>query len=695
MYACVNKTLDEIEYKTMKPRSHKYKKWGLVCNNTMSFDIETSNGFMKDGVIIPFDKTKIPQYWESYDKVGIMYIWQFAIEDNVFYGRTVDDLITFINELDEYCPYLKFVYVHNLGFEFNAVIRENFIIESLFARKERHPLTCTLQEYFIEFRCSYQLSGLSLDGCVREFKLSNKKLDTLDYLTLRTPKTKLSDNELQYCYNDVLIINEMISKYATEYKGIYNIPLTQTGEVRRDVRKIFAGDIQWLKLCKSLNSFDFEEYMEMCHLLTGGSTHANRLYVNRIINAIIKCFDFSSSYPWTMLHCKFPISKFITAEYDIKYDNPDKYTWIATIEFEDLECIKCNEYLSIHKALSKEKYLSDNGKLVKAKKCKYILTAVDMAIINECYTWENLTIINFKYAVVDYLPDKFRRYILELYNAKTTLKGVPEQADIYQKKKAKINACYGMMLTKIYNDVIKYSDGNWSCEKFNKFLFEQIKEENSKKALQNNFLAMQFGIYVTAWSRMAIYSIINPVDDLIHYHDTDSVYFSDDEVLQIIEEYNSKIPLIHKELAEQLNVDVSMFAPEDIKGIKHPIGIMDFDGEYIEGVYLGAKRYCLRKPNGELKQTVAGVRKGSVTALNDDLRNFNKSLIYDYDESQKLIMTYNERQQKGIVWNKGQYDEWVSYNEFSNNLMPTTYRMNITDDYLKLVEYYQNESEVI
>lgn len=299
----VNKPLSEIKFDKVKPKTKKYKQFvnscGFIDDTPMSFDIETSNGFYKNGVVYPFDKTKGSSFWEDYEKVSIMYIWQFGVKDCVFYGRTIEDLIYFLDDLEEVNPDYKFVYVHNLGFEFNAIIREYFHIEELFARKERHPLYLRLSEYNIEMRCSYQLTNLSLENCVKEYKLNTQKLDTLDYLDIKTPNTELSQSELQYCFNDVLIVNELMSKYRDEYSGLYNVPLTQTGEVRREVRKILSKRKGWNKLCYSLNSFTFEEYCELITAMTGGATHANRLYVNNVIDkgGDIFCFDFREFVP--------------------------------------------------------------------------------------------------------------------------------------------------------------------------------------------------------------------------------------------------------------------------------------------------------------------------------------------------------------------------------------------------------------
>lgn len=696
MYYTVNKSLSEIKTTKIKPRSIKYKEiTDTICNTSMSFDIETSNGFYKNGKVIPFDKRRSPSYWEKFEKVGICYIWQFAIEGNVFYGRYVEDFVDFIDELDYEHPEYKIIYVHNLGFEFNAILRENFDIKEVFAREERHPIYIKLTDYNIEFRCSYKLTNLSLDNCVKEYRLLTKKLvGNLDYLKIRTPKTKLTKEELEYCFNDVLIVNEIIDKYKKEYNGIYNIPLTQTGEVRRDVQKLFSKNIKWLKLCKALNNFNYEQYYNLSkYLLTGGSTHANRLYVNEVLKQPIFCYDFASSYPWVLISKRYPLSCFIETKYNEKYENDYKYSYIVKYKFVNLQCTTENEYLSESKAVSIKKPYSDNGKLISADECIYFLTNIDMKIVRQCYTWDNdkSEILNFQYAINDYLPNEFRRFIVNLYFDKTTLKNVDSMQDLYLKKKQKINACYGMMLTALYNIRVKYDNiKGWDSDKLCESLFYELKEKQDEKSLYSNYLVYHCGIWVTAFARFNLWqNLILPCDDLVQYYDTDSIYGSDKIIIDYVKKYNDTIPKQHKEIAKQLNIEVQMLSPKDVNGKKHPIGLLELDGEYIEGVYMGAKRYALRKKDGTLKQTVAGVRKGSVTALNDDLHNFNKSLIYDYDESQKNIMTYNECQTDGIIWNEGKYDEFVSHNQYSNNLMPTTYQMKISEDYLKLVDYFK------
>lgn len=693
MYISCNKKLCDIDFDTCEVKRGKYKDKTL-CDTAISIDIETSSGFLKNGKIYKFDKRKKPSYWESFEKVGIMYIWQIAIENNIFYGRTVNDLIDFIEELEEVCQSYKFIYIHNASFEFQALLRETFTIKSVFARDVRHPMSVELEDYQIEFRCSYMLTNLALARCVDEYRLKTKKLvGDLNYITIRTPLTKLTQKELSYCFNDVLIVTELINKYKEEYKHIYNIPLTQTGEVRRDLRKILTKKPKWLKLCKALNNVSFEQYVEWCKMFTGGTVHANRIFANQVLKCPIWCYDFGSDYPFQMLTQRYPLSRFVETEYSKKYEDSYKYSYIIHIAVNNLESTKFNEYLSKSKAIILKNPIDDNGKLLKADYCEFKLTNIDYKIFKQCYKGD-IKIISFKYAINDYLPSEICNFIIDLYKAKSTLKGQPNFEDLYMKKKQKLNSCFGMSVTRVICDTIEYIE-DWKTTPLSEKIYYEKLEENNNKSLSSNILPFQIGLWVTAYARQMLWEhFIIPCDDLILYYDTDSIYTHSKEVLQYVKNHNLWAEKQRQETAQRLNISLDDLQPQDIKGKIHKIGDMELDGEYTEGIFLGAKRYCLRsKKDGELHQTVAGVRKGSVKVLKNEIERFKSGLVYDYNNSQKIIMTYLDNQPIGITWNKGQYDEWVSYTKYGVNAMPTTFTIELADNYLKLL--YATRKEVV
>ena len=81
--------LSEIEFHT-----HYFKKKNradIVNDDIMCFDIETSSGFLHKGsnIIEPYTG-KSKKYYEQCKKFAICYVWQFSINDNVFWGRTLE-----------------------------------------------------------------------------------------------------------------------------------------------------------------------------------------------------------------------------------------------------------------------------------------------------------------------------------------------------------------------------------------------------------------------------------------------------------------------------------------------------------------------------------------------------------------------------------------------------------------------------
>ena len=66
---------------------------------------------------------------------------------------------------------------------------------------------------------------------------------------------------------------------------------------------------------------------------------------------------------------------------------------------------------------------------------EFVLTSVDYELFIKLYSYSKIDIIDFRFCRAGYLSDTFRRFILQLYKDKTTLKNVDNMKDIYQNKK--------------------------------------------------------------------------------------------------------------------------------------------------------------------------------------------------------------------------------------------------------------------
>jgi hypothetical protein len=103
----------------------------------------------------------------------------------------------------------------------------------------------------------------------------------------------------------------------------------------------------------------------------------------------------------------------------------------------------------------------DNGRIVKAEKIYTAITDIDYKIIREYYTWEHMHIGTFRRYMRNYLPTEFVSAILDLYEMKTTLKGVSGKEHEYMQGKGMLNAAYGMCVTNPCRDDITYTNDEW------------------------------------------------------------------------------------------------------------------------------------------------------------------------------------------------------------------------------------------
>lgn len=228
-------------------------------------------------------------------------------------------------------------------------------------------------------------------------------------------------------------------------------------------------------------------------------------------------------------------------------------------------------------------------------------------------------------------------------------------------------------------------DGGWSRDELTpEFIDKKLQE------MKESFSTLMYygmGCYITALSRKALMDIClssHEFDRDLIYSDTDSVKYTGNYD-HLFEEYNKKVYQSYLELIKKYpDLTIEMFMPEDVKGVKHPIGYYEDDGLYEEFKTLGAKKYAYRE-NGELHLTVSGVAKTGVTALKDDINNFDKGFIWDYHTSGKLTHFYHDEQPEAdIIDDEGNL--YHSTYKYGIILAPTTYTLGLTDLYEKLID---------
>lgn len=227
-----------------------------IDNTIYSFDIETTSYLILKGKILPAIKylelSKDEQQEAEFR--SCMYIWMFSINDEVYYGRTWDDLKRFLVRLDYYNSNKKIVFIHNLSFEFQY-LKNIFKFKNVVARKKHKVMKCEMEDFNIEIHCTYMMSNCALKQLPEIFKLPvKKKVGDLDYTLLRTLATTLTEKELGYCEYDCLVIYYYIKRELETYNRVDKIPITSTGKVRRELKDLVLTDWNYKnKVKKSIN----------------------------------------------------------------------------------------------------------------------------------------------------------------------------------------------------------------------------------------------------------------------------------------------------------------------------------------------------------------------------------------------------------------------------------------------------------
>ena len=659
----------------------------IYYNLAMSFDIETSSFYEdKNGVIYTNDDYRKLKHSVKAEKKAIMYIWQFAIEENVIIGRTWNDFLYFCKKLYDYLNLKEryiVVYVHNLSYEFQFICKW-FNWVDIFADSERKPIKATTDSHFI-FKCSYRLSGYSLEVLANNLKSHNikKMVGDLDYNLIRNSKTPISKEELKYCENDVLIVTSYIDEQINEFGNIEKIPLTQTGKVRRYVRKQCFQNKEYQYFIKEL-TIEKPEYLMLKNAFMGGFTHCNAMYTQKICHNVTS-YDFTSSYPTVLISEKYPMSK--GKEVFIKNENEllnliKNYCVLVDLQFTNIKTsFMYEQIISYSKCRNVKNPLINNGRIVQADTLTISCTDVDFLNIKDFYKWDNMKIGLCYIYEKNYLPKEFIKTILHLYKSKTELKGVDGKEVEYLHSKELLNSLYGMCVTSIVHDTVNFNGAEWTTENGN--LDEELKNYNTDK---NRFLFYHWGVWCTAYARNNLYTGIKECKDDYIYSDTDSIkIFNADKHKNYFEKYNEWIVQKLEKCLKYHNIPLDYISPKTIKGETKTLGIWDFDGFYTDFKTLGAKRYIYRKDD-KISITVCGLSKKSGREFIENQQKpflfFNDGMFVDCEHTGKMTHTYIDKEIENVITDYLGNQAYYHEKSFIH-LEKTDYLLSLSDMYIK------------
>lgn len=736
--------------------------------NAQAFDTESSNGFQLKGTneVVGFDQEKydngvINEINNVFDEdtaykliiddakpVGIIYLWTYAIEDGqggviVFAGRTWDDYLTFQYKLNQEIKrqsvfgfdsvdrvFEEFeanasknrcynhIFVHNLGHDWQfmrSIFNDEFSNSkrkggSVFARKARKPMKAgmNLNGVNVTYHDTAVLSQKSLKNLAKDcVNCPLEKLDDFDYLTIKTPLDTLTDEELHYACNDVLILVYYIEDEREKAGSIEEIAITQTGKVRKVCKeRVCAQNKDWEYNCSLISkSYTPDEFALRVQLYQGGYTHANSFYVGDVVYC--HAYDFASSYPSCCCNGRFPIFGYDECSVD-EFDELEQqdiedceYRWFAKIKLYNVRSILLNTYWSFSKAIDIKDAVVDNGRIVECSEMTIVAMDLDWYTFKKAYAFDDFEVLKLEKGIADYLPTELVTTMLDYYAKKTSLKGLDDRLSEYQESKEFINAgSYGVFCYKQFSDQISFKDGDWQTESLDENgdeMFYDLVQEISETGL---FGFYDIGITISALARKRLWDLVSGwsdneerskmigsfsgLDERCVYMDTDSLKgcFTDEDT-KAIESYNEWIVERCRKAADYHGISIEMYRPKTIKGKSKQLGILEQEPSGNLKT-LGAKRYVVEH-DGEFECTIAGLPKYAGKAKIKSFDDFTNNTLWTTKESGKVCVYYNDNQDE-LKWIGRDGETYISNDKYGVCLKPVTFDMRLSDEFYNFLK---------
>ena len=648
--------------------------------NIYTFDIETSSYYILDGKVYPAIK-----YDELSDKEkqraikrSHMYIWMFSINDIVYYGRTWNELKLFLKRLDDHIGDTKYVFIHNLAFEFQY-LKSNFHFDEVSARKSHKVISAIMRDYNIILKCSYMMSNVALKYLPKMFNLPvEKKVGDLDYSLIRNPNTPMSEKEFGYCEYDCLVLYHYILKELEVYEDVKHIPSTNTGKVRRELQNLTRTNFKYRRIVKKAINTNPHIYNLLCDAFLGGYTHANWIYADSVLENV-DSYDIASSYPYVLVTQKYPNSEFRPCRIKRREEMSKRLAYLLVVKFKNVKCKYYNNFISASKCRNLRGAKYDNGRLISASEFEMTLTDIDFYFYLDTYDLE-YEILECYYSSMSYLPKTLIEFILDKYVGKTELKGIPEREMEYGRIKGMYNSIYGMSVTNNIRDDVIYDDATGTWEEIpldNDTIIKKLGSEKKKA-----FLSFAYGVWVTAYARDNLLRRVIANDDYVVYCDTDSCKLVEGYDKKVFEDYNKSVEDRINFVCKILKLDVNKYAPSDIKGNKHMMGLFEKECNYKEFITQGAKKYAYIIDD-KIHITVAGVPKAGAKALKS-LDDFRDDFIFSYKDTNKNLVMYTEEQSPVEV------EDYLGLKYLVTDksgccILPNTYKLSKSLDYANLI----------
>lgn len=630
-------------------------------------------------------------------KAAIMYLWAAAIEDGedirYFYGRDSNSLADFVNELSSSIYRLSDMYddpfirefmeasdknkyiarVYNIELDINFQFLRNAISDDIFgkkggvfAREENCPMYAgaEMTKSTIKFFDMNKLiTGSIRDIC--EIEDINIELKDEPEHGIITPKTKIEADDIAYVFQECFVVVSAIKKMRDRYYGMENIPLTQTGAVRRECRASVSK--AWVTNCQKVTaSYDFKTFTDLCRIFIGGSVHANSVYKGALLKNV-RSFDMGSAYPAALVSRKYPVSEW---EDTTEIGNKD-YAYYYIVKFENVRCMLMNTFWPSKKIISGSSIVLDAGNVQSAKSLTLIMTDVDLEIFKSVYHFGSMEILTARRSKLGYMPKGVVELILKHYGKKTELKGTERKAE-YMREKTNCACFYGSFVTRDITDDVVFDKDGWHTFDLTEDGFYKKRDQLAKK--KDLFTIYQIGVWVTAYCREILWNVITKLDSKVVYFDTDCVKgLFEDEDEKVIDDENRNMHDRILNAAKHYGISPEKYMPKF-----KVIGFFEKEKTAEEFKTIGSKRYAA-KYNGKIEIHVSGLPEEAGKLKIKDVSMIDSGLEWDTSESGRTDITYVEDCQ-GVVWTDKYGNRYESKDRFGTVTNPSKFSMKKIED---------------
>lgn len=669
-------------------------------NYACAFDIETTT--IKPGEL-DYSGT------EEDPPIAFPYLFQFNIYGSVIMVRHYSEAMQVFSWLAEYfrtgANRRLVIFDHNLGYEYHF-FRDLWKLdpEKCFALDEHHPVTLITKNGLM-FRDSYKMANMSLETLTKDWsKVYFKEKELMNYSKLRTPYTELDNNTLLYSALDVLSLSDAIQQFLiARHEFIWTKCPTSTSFIRKGLKKEIGIGVKrrteeqkaYFKILQN-QRVSFPIFEMLLRQARGGNTHANRKYTGLLLKDLCH-FDITSSYPVQMVcYPEYPLGCWAPLDLGTRMDvikdfEAGGYCCLFDVILldPDLKPGIAVPYISISKMTIVEgsgmRY-TDNGRYIGGLKAiRLTLFGVEWPIIESQYDFSDAVIVSGYFAKKGYLPDIIRKYVLQLYAQKTTLKGVAGKEIEYAISKTYVNGVFGMTYTNPLRDTFEVTE-NDICLKPPEDPAEFLEKYQSSISY---FMVYAWGCMVATLGRVYLQKMIdacyiydtagNIIGSDFVYCDTDSIFALHPEIV------GPKIKALEKKICQYQRSCGLQLIYEDIKGRPHELGSIDEEPRCEYFKTYGAKKYITVEA-GKLTCTIAGVPKKAGSRLIGSPERFQLGFNFKGKDTGKNCLWYNP--DPGFTL----HDEKGRPIEIHSNvaMLPCDYLLSLSNDYMECLSVEGN-----